>query len=765
VVTFIRNIHYNSDSIEKDKIGKCFTWIKAKTNFSGLYQILFENDRIFVGKEPGLKQRIKTYPNKFIKSLDINKVENSKLNEEWFDKTSIDFNGGLVALIGKKGNGKSAIADILGLCCNSKNDKEFLSFLHKDKFRSPKNNKAKEFIAKVKWYDGLEGNSVNLNSEFNPIEEEKAKYIPQNYLEKLCINEEQTEFEDELKKIIFAHIPKSKRLNQNTLEDLIKRSRDSLESGIGQLKLEIESLNSNITRLEAKRKPSYKQTILQQIASKEAELISHDTNKPVDKLKPEENPEEKEKNEIILKKIESTKASIGGYENEKEKIELELNSNNVSQNELAGFNAELNQAKALLQKFVEKFKPVLAKYAIKIEDVISYSVRAELITEITNNLTKRKSEIELELNGNESSNGLTLMITNLKKDVLLLQGQLAQSQKEYQVYLQEKENWDNRKKEIIGSKEVVNSLEFYKNELNNIETSIVTELSLLYERRKKAFLDIYNLKKQLLEIYTSLYQPVMEVLKKESGILDEYNIKVNAGLVIKAFTDRFLNYVNQKSRGSFSGSLEGREVIENFLAVSSVSTAEELQQFVEGLIERLKFDKRQGYNNESREIDEQLKRDISLEELYNFIFQLEFIEPQFKLQLGNKDLKELSPGERGAILLIFYLFLDIDNKPLIIDQPEENLDNESIYHYLVHFIKKAKEKRQIILITHNPNLAVVCDAEQIIHLTIDKQNSNKLYFNSGAIEDSEIAKKVVNILEGTKPAFDNRRLKYSSIIV
>ncbi len=101
---------------------------------------------------------------------------------------------------------------------------------------------------------------------------------------------------------------------------------------------------------------------------------------------------------------------------------------------------------------------------------------------------------------------------------------------------------------------------------------------------------------------------------------------------------------------------------------------------------------------------------------------------------------------------------------MIIDQPEENLDNESIYHYLVHFIKKAKEKRQIVIITHNPNLAVVCDAEQIIYMTIDKQNLNKVSFEAGAIEEVMIAEKVINILEGTKPAFDNRRLKYLSVI-
>jgi ActR/RegA family two-component response regulator len=76
------------------------------------------------------------------------------------------------------------------------------------------------------------------------------------------------------------------------------------------------------------------------------------------------------------------------------------------------------------------------------------------------------------------------------------------------------------------------------------------------------------------------------------------------------------------------------------------------------------------------------------------------------------------------------------------------------------FLKRAKQRRQIIIATHNPNLAVVADAEQIIRVFIDKKNHNDFSFASGAIEDSNINTMVVDILEGTYPAFDNRRLKY-----
>ncbi len=74
-----------------------------------------------------------------------------------------------------------------------------------------------------------------------------------------------------------------------------------------------------------------------------------------------------------------------------------------------------------------------------------------------------------------------------------------------------------------------------------------------------------------------------------------------------------------------------------------------------------------------------------------------------------------------------------------------------------------KENRQIIIVTHNPNLAIVCDGDQIIHMNIEKDNKNVVKFYSGTIEDAEINKKIINIPEGTLPAFNNSDSKYLRI--
>ena len=104
--------------------------------------------------------------------------------------------------------------------------------------------------------------------------------------------------------------------------------------------------------------------------------------------------------------------------------------------------------------------------------------------------------------------------------------------------------------------------------------------------------------------------------------------------------------------------------------------------------------------------------------------------------------------------------VDKGDIPLIIDQPEGNLDNETIVDLLVPCIREAKKRRQIIIVTHNPNLAVVCDADQIIWATLDKSHDYRLNYECGALENPVINKKVVDILEGTQPAFDNRDSKY-----
>ena len=190
--------------------------------------------------------------------------------------------------------------------------------------------------------------------------------------------------------------------------------------------------------------------------------------------------------------------------------------------------------------------------------------------------------------------------------------------------------------------------------------------------------------------------------------------------------------------------------------VADVNTKEGALALAKEILDRCNADYRSSTGRPRTRVSEQLAQGASVRSLFDAIFGFEYLTPKYKLKWSGKELGELSPGERGTLLLIFYLLIDRRDNPLIIDQPEENLDNETVVKVLVPCMREARNKRQVIMVTHNPNLAVVCDADQIIHSHLDKKTKNKVTYTSGALENPELNKYTVNVLEGTRPAFDQR---------
>jgi ABC-type enterochelin transport system ATPase subunit len=120
----------------------------------------------------------------------------------------------------------------------------------------------------------------------------------------------------------------------------------------------------------------------------------------------------------------------------------------------------------------------------------------------------------------------------------------------------------------------------------------------------------------------------------------------------------------------------------------------------------------------------------------------------------------LSLGQQQSVLLALMLSSD-SNSPLLIDQPEDNLDSEFIFHSLVPVLRAAKERRQVIVVTHNPNIAVLGDAEQIVALKSTSDQS--VVVANGSIDDAKTRTVVCQILEGTEEAFRRRGKMYGMI--
>ncbi|PWR73875.1 TrlF family AAA-like ATPase [Methanospirillum lacunae] len=151
------------------------------------------------------------------------------------------------------------------------------------------------------------------------------------------------------------------------------------------------------------------------------------------------------------------------------------------------------------------------------------------------------------------------------------------------------------------------------------------------------------------------------------------------------------------------------------------------------------------------------KKGNGVNEFYNWLFG-NYVDDKIGISFNNIHLEKLSMGQKATVLL--KLFLSEGDYPLLLDQPEENLDNRFIFLQLVKAIKEAKKKRQIIIATNNANLVVNADAEQIISASyVD----GVISYKPGAIESMDIRNEILPVLEGGKEAFRLRENKYGNL--
>ncbi|MDO4839578.1 MAG: AAA family ATPase, partial [Desulfovibrionaceae bacterium] len=119
---------------------------------------------------------------------------------------------------------------------------------------------------------------------------------------------------------------------------------------------------------------------------------------------------------------------------------------------------------------------------------------------------------------------------------------------------------------------------------------------------------------------------------------------------------------------------------------------------------------------------------------------------------GFKPLGQGSPGQKTAALLAF--ILSYGSEPLVLDQPEDDLDNQLIYDLIVTQLREVKQKRQVLIVTHNANIVVNGDAENIIVLDV-KAGQTKIVAQ-GSLQEPSIRREICRVMEGGKDAFDRR---------
>ena len=720
------------------------TWIKADTTFRGLLQAIKEpENRSYIGSMPTKKLEKQGRGGYFLDKIQINRRICAKSQNSWLDNTELSLNHDLVAIIGKKGSGKSALADVISLLGNSKSSSKYFSFLKDGRFKG-KGGFAADFEATITWLNGIQDTKV-LDSSVDRESIEKVQYIPQVYFEKLCNpDNEDNEFQNELNSVIFSYLLDEERNGCTDLDSLIKLKETSLDDQLSSLKIDLNKINIEIEQLESQSQPSVKRLLESKRAAKKQEIQDHELIKPQEVMLPSETLSAEQ---LILKEELDNNSSLSIESSNKI---IEFNSfiieNKSKKLIVDGIIEKANLLKSQVENFIDQNREDLKNLSIE-NNIVTFSIDVAALLQMQKSLEQQIIE--------KNSDIVTLetKVKEYEEVSKKINGQLSEPYQKYNTYLELKKNWDQKKKDLEGGISYPESLvgiEKQITELDKIPGILIQRKS----ERKKLVGSIYEILESKKSMRKALYEPVQKSIENNDFINDKNKFEFVSKLefTFDYFQEKLTSLIMQR-RLEFTPD-QIKITLEDLSKDDDLETKEGVISFLEKLVEKLIE------VNEAVGIFEMVKKNTTPKDVYNFIYSLDFVQTKYSLRFQNVEVEKLSPGQRGALLLIFYLLVDKDKTPIILDQPEENLDNDTVVNSLVPILNEAKKTRQIIMVTHNPNLAIVCDAEQIIYTDFDRENNFSINYTSGSIENYELNQHSVNILEGTLHAFNNRRNKY-----
>jgi len=739
-----------------DQSGNNF-WVKAEPGYSGLEQLLHEpKDRAYIGVIPDKVESVTQSPSKYIDSIQVQPRE--KLQNPMFNQ-QIELNPGLVAIIGKKGSGKSGLSDIIALLGKSHADPANYSFLTSRKFR--KRNLAGNYKAEIAWADGELYKADLMKDVDKHTEPERVKYLPQKYVESICDDFGVSKtFQDEINRVIFSYVPEDKRLGRSNLNELIEYKSKSVDTAVMQMNIQLNEKNVEIEKIENKLKPNYRSLMREKLEQKEKELKN--LKPPINITKPKKENTAQTQIDTLNKQITAAELVISQQEEKLKKANDKLG-------DVRAIESQIDNIESNLKAFELDIQKELFSVGIKFKDIVTLKVDKTKLNAEKQKLTTDISRLEINLGKKLKPNGKAKTSSEKLAELVTsrdgLRTKLTKADTQYQNYLDKLKEHNTAVVKLNGAKDdgTLESIESVKAELSYLATDAIGDHKKLMKDRNDILENIFSKKNEKIGFYEEIYKPLIELLDKERQAQEDagsvLSFKVEPVFDKQKFVEKFESLIDQGARGNFRGKDEGIKKLVDIIDSHDFNSAKSLKEFNEEILNTLYYIG-EGKKREAVDLDSQLLN-VRRSTFYNFLYGLDALEVKYNLRFNGKELSEdqFSPGEKGALLLIFYLLIEQGKIPLIIDQPEENLDNESVFDLLVPYIKQAKKERQVILVTHNPNLAVVCDAEQIIHAKMDKKN-NTVHYTTGALENSDINVTASNVLEGTLKAFDVRNSKY-----
>lgn len=377
-------------------------------------------------------------------------------------------------------------------------------------------------------------------------------------------------------------------------------------------------------------------------------------------------------------------------------------------------------------------------------DSLSFDIKYELPSEFIQNLSRNSQQL------NNQKIELQQKCEVLKCDLEQIEKQIYTSQEALKIYNEWKAELDKLKKEKTDSEKILERIKQEKEQYALTLTSIQQE-----------YLKTIRLKKRLLDKYKNLQTQLEQTI----GNVGKTKIKLIASILIEEeqISNDFAEVINLKG-------VNEDEIKNNIHKTFAKQLNKLMNTDNTELKEEDVFDLTNIFidnENKSMIVKKDLSKQTSYKGMHNKYSLLKlalndnYININYTIQFNGMEISQLSTGQKGIVLLKLLLRLSNKTCPLLIDQPEDNLDNKSVFDELVQEFKNIKQKRQLIIATHNPNLVVNTDSEQVIIASYNhKENDGYISYISGSLENLDIKDRVCNILEGGIEAFNKRRLKY-----
>ncbi|MER7894083.1 TrlF family AAA-like ATPase [Micromonospora sp. NPDC094482] len=741
-------------STEKDRLGNCFTWINADPTFKGLRHALREYDhRVTVDRRPTALHRLATKPETIVDAIAVRRNIDSA-GPSLFD-CKVPLNPGFTVVLGNKGQGKSALLDVIAAAANSDRREDF-SFLKETRFLHNKGREAREYDATLNWCDGT-SRRISLDEPFVASEQVRVDYLPQSLIERVCSADpdsvEKRQFEREIEQVVFRHVPASDRGDSVSLRDFVDRQskypKEKLAAARGRLQAAAAALidmESAQERLLALNLDGRLAAIQEQIAEIEAQVLILKASLD-------------ERHRVAGAATEALSARRDDAIRRRDELAHEIQE---TTRVVAESTERLRNAADLRQRLADAVG-ITSGHARDLAEVLGtapsaffeMSIAEQIIDGLIRNIDDQTKMRQSQLS--DPVEGLNARAERASTEILDVERELLEHSVGTEADLTTLADLELRRSHLIGDAGNVDSM-LGLQALVSQRDSIPEQHAAARSRLEASFREVHQASMAIFAVQRAAYGGATEFVAG-SELCQQVGLEFGVELRARDFLKSWVEMVNKQRLSEFPEVVDSgdRDLL---LDGADLGSADALYASLSAIEARLTAAKGAS-GGRPRMLSSIMRSAYKAADLLSAIYGLRWLEGQYVIRSAGHELSELSPGQRGLVLLMFYLLVDTSDRPLLLDQPEENLDNQTVRNLLIPALRSALARRQVVAVTHNPNLAIVGDADQLVAATYA---DGSFRYTSGSLAQRIIGGHTIDVLEGTREAFDNREQKYDYVV-